>query len=223
MDPLFKALVVALVPQPRQLPPPPFDAEDLQRVFMDVSRAYPYQGFGYLPGGLGAQLQNGPEDTVMLQPGLFQVNARMDGEAVLTVEGATDKAMTILRIASDRLGATAFLQCAVKVVAHVSAPGPQPDAKSFVTERLMRGEDHAKELGAEFFGAGVKFRRIHEAQEETLLIEPFVQDNTMVFVDFEATRAGIPQALRNLDDVATWIADAFSFVSGPTMTLLDHH
>ncbi len=75
MEALFKSAVVGLVPQPTQVPPAPYRREDLHRVFGDINRDYPYQQFGFLPGDAGAQLVNGPDDTVMIQPALLQVNA----------------------------------------------------------------------------------------------------------------------------------------------------
>lgn len=223
MEPLFKALVVALVPQPRQIPPAPFGSEDLQRVFMDVTRDHPYQSFGYLPGGMGAQLTNGPEDSVMLQPGLFQVQAQMDGAIALTTEAATDKAMSILRTASARLKVEAFLQCAIKVVALVSAPGPSPDAKAFVSERLMRGNEQAEIMASGYFGGGVRFRRVDPSGtgEDSLGIEPFIQDNTFLFVTHDVAKIGAPHPIDDLDHVSSMIEDAFKFIAGPTMSLLN--
>jgi hypothetical protein len=223
MEPLFKSLVVALVPQPRQMPPSPFEAEDLQRVYMDVTRSYSYQQFGYLPGDLGAQLINAPDDMVLLQPGVFQVTARMDGSAVLTTDTARAKVISILRTASSRLKVDSFLQCTIRVVAHVGAPGPVPDAKAYVSEQLMGGSDQAAILGGDYFGGGIRFRRVAAGNsgEESLNIEPFLQDNTFIFVQHDISRTAAPQAINSLDQVATWIEEAFEFVTGPSMSLLE--
>jgi hypothetical protein len=218
-EPLFKAVVLGLVPQPRQVPPAPFRREDLQRLFVDITREHNYQHFAFLPADAGAQLENSPDERIVVQPGLIQIQDRID----LTPEQAREKCAWIARKIAERLDIEAFLQCGIKVVCHVAAPGANADAKTFVSERLMRGAEQAAELGTGFFGGGVKFRRIDEAQgrEENLLIEPFIRDTKFVFIDYDVGRAATGQPFGDLDDVATWVDEAFAFVRGPTMTLLE--
>lgn len=60
MEPRYRSLLVALVPQPKQMPLPPFDKAALQAVFAEVTETYPYQGFGFTPDDRGAQFGNGP-------------------------------------------------------------------------------------------------------------------------------------------------------------------
>jgi hypothetical protein len=218
-EPLFKALVVGLVPQPRQLPPAPYPREDLQRLFVDVTREYSYQHFEFLPGEAGAQLVNSQEDRVVVQPGLLQLQLPVE----LTPDAARERAVWIARTVADRLQVEGFLQCGIKVVSHVAAPGDSPNAKEFISHRLMRGAEQAAELGAGYFGGGVKFRRIDEDQgrEENLLIEPFIRDNRYVFVDYDVARSATHQPFRGLDEVASWLDNAFAFVRGPTMSLLE--
>lgn len=220
MEPRYKSLVVALVPQPRQIPPPPFDTDDLQRIFSEVIRAHPYQAFEFMFGGRGAQFNNGPDDSVEIRPALFQVQAKMDGPDLLTAPMAEAKAIRILKIASERLKVETFLQCAIQVVASVDAPGE--DAKAFVAERLMHDGDQANELGPDYFGAGVRFRSpmADGTGEDSLSVEPFLQDNTLVFLDHQVARVAATQPLAGLDQVSTWISDAFEFLAGPTMRLL---
>lgn len=214
MEPLFQHLIVGLVPLPRENPPAPFRREDLQRVFADVGRDYPYQQFSFLPSDAGAQLANSPEDAVMIQPGLLQVRT-----PVMTAEHARQKADAILEAVARRLELREFLGCGIKVVANVAAPGGAPDAKSFVTLQLMKPGEQAEELGPGFFGGGIKYRRIdgQERMEEVLLIEPLVADNSLLFIDYDVQRGG---PLQGLDEVPSWIDEAFEFVRGPTMTIL---
>jgi hypothetical protein len=117
VEPRYKSLMVALVPQPRQMPPPPFDKDALQRVFAEVIQRHPYQSFGFLPTGRGAQFGNSPEDGVELRPALFQIQARMDDADLLTGPMAVDKVNAIFGIAAERLNVAAFLQCAIQVIA----------------------------------------------------------------------------------------------------------
>lgn len=219
MEPLFKSAVVGIVPQPTQVPPVPFRAEDLQRLYADVIRDYPFQQFSFLPGGAGAQLLNVPGDAVVIQPGLVQVQTPVE----LTPERVREKVVTILRRAFERLTIERFLQCGIKVVAHVPAPGANPDAKVFVSERLMRGAEQAEDLGAGFFGGGVKFRRLAQETrtEENLLVEPFIADNAFVFIDYDIGRGATQQPFADVDAVEGWLDEAFNFVRGPTIALLE--
>ena len=219
MEPRYKSLTVAVVPQPREIPPPPFATEDLQRIFSETIRFYPYQSFEFVFNNRGAQFTNGPEDAVEIRPALFQVQAKMDGPDVLTTDAANDKVHKILKIASERLKIDTFFQCVIQVVAFVSAPGD--DSKVFVAERLMHDPEQAQaaELGPDYFGGGVRFRRLRSdgTGEDALSIEPFVGDFSQVWLDHQITRGG---QLIKLDQVHSWVGDAFDFVAGPVMQLL---
>jgi hypothetical protein len=217
VEPLFSSLVVGLVPQPRQTQPGSFTKEELQRVFVDVTRSYAYAQFAFLPIDGGAQLLNSPDDRVLIQPMLFQVVTEVD----LTAERARQKASDVLSTISGRLGVDGFFQTGIKVVARVLAPGQNPDARAFVSDQLM-GTGRAEELGPTFFGGGVKYRSFKEAEgcEENLLIEPLVADteNKHLWVDYDVQRH---RPVQGLETVAEWIDEAFEFIRGPTMALLE--
>src|SRR5436309_1469124 len=115
-EPLFISLVTAVVPLPRQVPPTPFGAEDLQRLFSDVSKEVSYQQFQFLPGNAGAQMLNNADDLLMVQPGLIQVRRRIEGPA----QAARETSVTLLRAVENRLGLRQYVQCGVKVVAHAT-------------------------------------------------------------------------------------------------------
>jgi hypothetical protein len=218
-----KSLIVALVPQPRQIPPPPFEEQDLQRTFFEVSRSYPYQSFEKMIGGRGAFLRDTPEDFVELRPALLQVQAKMDGDPhLLTAEKACDKAIWILKTASKYLKVEAFLQCAIQIVAHVGIPGADPDAKAFLQERFMRDGLDPTTLGPDYFGGGVRFRSVAESgtAEDSLLIEPFIRDNKLIFLSHDVARIGMPQPISDLGQVSNWVTEAFEFLAGPAMDLL---
>jgi hypothetical protein len=220
-EPTFKSLVLGVVPQPRALPPTPFAQEDLQKLFVEVTRDYPYQQFGFLPTG-GAQLVNAPDDIVMLQPGLLQVQIRIDPAFTVSPEAAREKGVTILRRAFSRLHIDGFLQCGIKVVAHLPTPEGYEDAVAFISQKLM-GDVDPDSLAAGFFAGGVKFRRIDEArgEEANLLVEPFIRDRQYIFIDYDVGRAAIRGPFADLDQVANWVDEAFGLVSGPTMGLLE--
>jgi len=219
VEPRYKSLNVALVPQPREVPPPPFATEDLQRIFSEVIRKHAYQTFEFVFNGRGAQFTNGPEDVVEIRPALFQVQAKMDGQDVLTAGAANDKVQGILKIAADRLRIETFLQCVIQIIAFV--PAPDEDSKAFVADRLMHDAEQAQaaELGPEYFGGGVRFRRLKPdgGGEDALSIEPFVGNFSLVWLSHEVTRAN---QLIALDQASNWIGEAFDFVAGPTMRLL---
>ena len=218
MEPVFRQLIVGLIPQPSAVPPAPYPMEELEQVVFEITQDYPFQQFDFLPGETGLQLTNTPSDVVIVQPGLHQVQAPVE----LTQERAREKAATIIDRISKGLNTADYLAYGVKVVAHVPLPGAHPDGKRFVSEKLMRTEDLARELGPDFFGGGVKYRSISDdaALEEVLLVEPFVPDNSLVFVDFDVHRR---RPFSGLDQLDTWIANCFSFVSGPAMRILEEH
>ena len=123
MDPLFRQLTVGVVPVPTQVPPKPFDRDDLQKVFFDVSRDFPYSQFGLLPADQGAQLLNPPGDRVLLQPQLLQVQTPLgSGTTEMTAERAREKATMVLNKAAERLGVRGFLACGIKVICYNFMP-----------------------------------------------------------------------------------------------------
>lgn len=217
LEPSFKALVVAIVPQPRQIPPPPFQQEDLQKLFVEITRDYPYQQFSFTPGG--AQLMNAPGDLIAIQPGLVQAQIVIDPAFTTNRSAAMDKTVTILKRTFDRLKIEGFLQCGIKVVAHIPLSGEQSDAKEFLSTRLMPAVD-PDDLAPGFFAGGVKYRRLAEGEEANLLIEPFVHDNHFLFIDYDVARTAATGLMQDLDHLANWIDDSFSFVAGPTMNIL---
>lgn len=224
MEPHYRSLVVALVPQPSEIPPPPFDEQDLQRAFFEISRSYPYQSFERMVGGRGAFLRDSSEDFVELRPALLQVQARMDAEShLLTAEMAREKAVWVLKTAAKHLKVAAFFQCAIQIVAHVAIPGADPDAKAFLAERFIRGEVDPAHLGPDYFSGGVRFRSIAEGQagEDSLLIEPLMQDNKLLFVSHEVARVGLPQPISDLGQVSTWVTEAFEFLAGAAIDILE--
>jgi hypothetical protein len=222
VDARYKSLMVAVVPQPRQMPPPPFDKGALQGIFATVTESYSYQGFGFTPNGRGAQFGNGPDDFVELRPALLRIETKMDGPELLLADMVQEKALRILSIATDGLKIEGLLQCAIQIVASADVPGG--DAKTFVAEKLMHGGQQAAKLGEDYFGAAVRFRDLREdgrPDEDELSIEPDVNNNRLLFLDHKMARFAVTGPI-GLDDVSTWLSEAFSFVDGPTMDLLEN-
>jgi len=210
--------MVALQPQPREMPPPPFDKEKLQEIFAEVIRHHSYQSFGFTPNGRGALFTNGEDDGVELRPALLRVQAKMDGADVLTHGAAQEKAMRIMEIAADRLSIEAFLQCAIQIIASVDAP--DGDARAFVGKHLLRNPEQASLLGEDYFGGGVRYRCLRNNEgEDNLSIEPDVNDNSLVFIDYQLARAGVTGPIA-LGDAGAWVGEAFEFLRVPTMALL---
>jgi hypothetical protein len=215
VQPQFRSLVVALVPQPRQVPPTPYEREELQRVFFDVNRVKTFSQFAFLPGDSGAQILNSPHDRVAVTPQLVQIHTPVE----LTAGRVREETIEVLSAITERLKLESFVQGAIDVTAHAAAPGELPDAQAFVRERLLRGADHATELGADFFVGGVKFRRSSPTtRDENLSIEPLVADNHYLWVNYNIQ---IFEPVTGLDRVAEWIDSAFDFVTGPAMSILE--
>lgn len=221
MEPLFKSLVIQLSPQLRQMPPAPLDQNDLQWIFSEVRRSYPYQSFAFTPDQRGAIFQNGPEDSVEIRPAQVQLAIKLDGPELLIAEMAERKAMTVLKAICNRLEMESFVQCAIKVVALAAVPGDNPDAKEFVTATLMRDVEHPNVLGHGYFGGGIRFRKLKEdgSGEDSIAIEPFLKDNAMIYLDYDKGRMAVNEPIR-LEQVSSWISEAFEFLHGPTMNLL---
>jgi hypothetical protein len=228
MEPLFKSLTVAIVPQPRKMPLPPFEREALQAVFQELSRRYEYQSFSYTPNGRGGIFQSASEDAVELRPAEFNMQIKLDGPEPLVASGAQERASAILHLANEHLDVDTFLQCSLQIVALAAVEGDSPDAKAFVAARLMQGIK-AENLGEGYFAGGVRFRRVDEqehgadtdnAGEESLTIEPYLQNNQFVYIDRQLVRVAV-ERLIGIDHVSEWITDSFNFVSGQTMGLLE--
>jgi hypothetical protein len=213
MEPLFRSLIVGLVPQLREVPPPPFKQEDLQRVYLDVSRTYSFGQFSLLPAGGGAQLLNTPEDRLLIQPVLVQAQTPIE----LTVDAAREKVTTLIGTAASRLQLTEFVQCGIKVVAHVAVPNR--DAKAYAAENLLAGRSLEAELGPSFFVGGLKYRGLETQPpvEQNLAIEPLLADNEFMYVDYDVQRMF---GFGDLGLLTGWIQEAADFVKGPAMTIL---
>jgi hypothetical protein len=221
MELLYQSLTVQLVPQPRQMPLPPFDRAKLQEIFAEVTEKYDYQSFSFTPNNRGALFQNAPDDSIELRPAQLQINAKLSGPEPLTAEAAEDKVMKILELACERLEIPGFLQAAIQIVTLVTLPEDNPDAKAFVMDHLMQASTNPAGLGSDYFGAGVRFRSIKEdgSGEDSLAIEPFVQDGSFLYVDYQRARVAM-QGPIELDLVSTLIGEGFGFLSGPTKELL---
>src|SRR5262245_31391025 len=131
------------------MPPPPFDKDELQRIFADVIRHHSYQSFGFTPNERGAIFGNNDDDNVELRPALLRIQAKMDGADVLTSGAAEEKAARIMKISAERLKIEHFLQCGVQIIASVDAP--EGDARAFIGKHLFRDPEQASGLGADFF------------------------------------------------------------------------
>lgn len=223
MEPRYRSLLVSLVPLSREMPPAPFDPEDLQRIFADVIRTYPYQTFEFLFGQRGALFSSGQEDSVEIRPALLQIQTPMDAMDVLTAPMAEEKATRIFKTACDRLKIEGFLQCEIAIVALVPAPGDEPNACEFVAEKMMHDGGLASELGPDYLGAGVLFKSApgEGTGEDQLSVEPYFQDNDLVFLNHRVVRVPGHRPPFDLDQISTLISEAFDFLAGPTMRLLN--
>lgn len=220
MEPRYRTLNVGLQPQPRQMPPPPFDHDALSAIFAELLQTDSYQGFTFTPDGRGAQFNNGQDDVVELRPMMFSIQARMNGPDVLTTERAEAKVVRIFSLAAEKLDVPAFMQCGIQIVAEADAPGGS--ARTFVADTLMRGSQQATILGDDFFGGAVRFRNLHELgnpDEDDLSIEPDIHNDRLIFIDYKSGRTAIGSPI-NLEQMSSLISEAFAFLEEPTMRLL---
>jgi hypothetical protein len=203
------------------MPPAPLDQSDLQFIFAEIIRTYPYQNFSFTPDARGAIFQNDPNDSVELRPAQLQIQAKLDGPEPLGAESAERKVMAILKSACTRLEMEIFLQCTIQLVSLAAVPGENPDAKAFVSKTLMRDIEQASVLGPRYFGGGIRFRSLKDdnSGEDSIAIEPYLQDNALLFLDHQKERLALHEVM-GLDHVSGLISDAFEFMSGPTMNLL---
>jgi 5'(3')-deoxyribonucleotidase len=68
----------------------------------------------------------------------------------------------------------------------------------------------------------VRFRKLVQpvpGAEDNLNIEPDVNDNSLLFIDFQMARVAMDRPI-SLDQTSEWVGEAFDFVSDPTMRLL---
>ena len=219
MEPLFSVLTVGVVPQPTQVPPKPFELDDLQKIFFEASRDFPYAQFQVLPGDQGAAFMNTPLDRVLLQPQLLQVQTQIGTAGEATAERAREKVVTVLEKATERLGIRQSLACGIKVIANV--PAPDGGARNFVANRLFSQADRIDDtLGHGYFGGGIKIFRLGEDNQkiEVLLIEPLVADDTLIYVDYDVQRN---QSTAGLGELVSWIDGAFRFVSDHAIAFLE--
>jgi len=222
MEPLFRVLIVGIVPQPTEVPPQPFDREDLQKVFFEVSRDYPYSQFGLLSGDQGAQFLNPPHDRVLIQPQLLQVQSPIGsgGTTDTTAERSREKAVAVLSAAAERLAIRQFLSCGIKVQAEI--PAPEGGARNYVATNLFHQADRVDLLGQGFFGGGIKVWRFDPdtpgQKIEILLVEPLLADDAFIYVDYDVQRNIL---LTDLNDLGGWIDSALKFVREKTITFLE--
>ncbi len=83
---------------------------------------------------------------------------------------------------------------------------------------MREGRAITDELGPTFFGSGVRFTSADQTVVEILNIEPFLRDNGLLFLDYDVQRG---EQFEGLDRVAGWVDDAFDFVRGPAMRILE--
>jgi hypothetical protein len=86
----------------------------------------------------------------------------------------------------------------------------------------MRDVEHPNVLGHGYFGGGIQFRKVMDDRsgEEQIAIEPYLQDNAMIWLDHHKGRMAVNELIR-LEQVSSWIEEAFEFLHGPTMNLLE--
>jgi hypothetical protein len=209
----YRSLTVGLVAAGNDGGLQPFAPDALHAAYRDITEHYPYAEFRLLTGGCAAQLSNGPQDFVMLDPRLLQVRT----DIVLTPALAQAKTIEILRRATACLDQDDFAQCGVGINAHTPLPPNSPDARSYLTDELSDTSERARALGPGFF-ACLQFRRSATNVEEQLSVEPLLADDRFLFLKLDVQRTG-PHG--HLDELDAWLDDAFEFLRDRATKLLE--
>jgi hypothetical protein len=178
-----KALVVGLL-VPTQPGAP--DRDKVNRLWSDLSGRQEYRHLNVAGDGvqfLGATA----DDALVLQPPLIQVRST----ARLGIQKAADEAQIAFRTVARHLGYGQFFNLGVKHVFHAPAVGN--DARGFVMNRLLRCDPSALgllERGGTLW-TGVKYGiGAADGSAFTLVIEPFLTDNNLMFIDLDAQFPG---------------------------------
>jgi hypothetical protein len=191
--------------------------EKFTRIFSEMADAgLTYGAFNLLPDGSGVQINRAPDDFVVIQPPLIQMQRPL---TALSTEAGAAQAQTVLRVATSVLGVGQIQNLGVRTV--YNAPLVTNDAKAFMLHQVLsHGGEHLDEmsLGGDLWG-GVKIVTSGPMGETfTVQIEPAVADGMKsLYIDVDAQFPGSYQP----EHVVTKVAESRSFVEGKLRTYLD--
>lgn len=184
----------------------PIPRDDINKIWADVLKEYPYQSLQFDQTGRGAVFigAKGPEDLAVIQPQLVQVRSPYD-DSVVDAETQATKIAHVIQAVLRYLPAPPTINFGVKLIYH--APAPARDSVSFLRTELLKGEDDLKALGTGALDVqgSVKYIIQGPDRRQTILIEPLQVDRAFIYIDVDAQFSGV--TVSNLKDKVLSVED----------------
>lgn len=194
-------------------PPGVPDRERLNRVWGELSARQDYRQFTVT--GDGAQFAGASaDDALVIQPPLIQVRST----ARLGAQNAADEGQVAIKTVARHMGWAQFFNLGIKHVFTVNAPNN--DARGFALRHLLHADESAYgvlERGADFWG-GLKFgANGADGTAYTVVVEPLIADNQLLFIDLDAQFPGPVDPDRITDKAA----EAFDYATNALRQYLE--
>jgi hypothetical protein len=209
-----QALVVGLF-TPTGLPgTDPVTVEKISRIWSELAPMHGYTQLQIAADGSAATF-GGPsvDDGITIAPPLIQVRDSIR----LTTDQSGDRAQQAIKTIARHLGARQFDRLGVKVVYHAATANN--DAVGLVMHRILQKSDEdlasLKEGGS--IWAGVKYVVTNGGVQFTLLIEPLLKDQRLLYLDLDAQFGGAV----DLDRIREKANDADRYVTQTLNRYLD--
>lgn len=188
MELIPRAYISGMFTPPPNVPGgPSLTADAINRIWSEVGPPNGYTQFQTTPDYAAVNfLGPTPDMGVAIQPPLIQFRDPI----TMTAAQSAEKAQTVYKAIAKHLGVTQFFNLAVKHIYH--SPAPRNDAKAFVLGRILAKSDADLgdlRMGGTIWG-GVKFEALINSAVYTVLIEPLVADNQMIFIDLDVQFPG---------------------------------
>jgi hypothetical protein len=183
-------------------PPADLPRTQLTKLYAAISEKYPeYQTFSALPDGA---ILAGTAGNCIIQAGRLQLN-----EDFGVFQVTKEKFVDVMRVVTERLGISQFVQFGVKIAATAPMRSPM-QAGQFLEEALLKlSGDQLDRLGTKRAGAGLRAFVERDGATCTLQIEPLFQDQSHVFLEVDAQYA---DPFTKLDDIEAKIQRVYDYV-----------
>lgn len=190
------------------------DRNVLNRIWAEVNSTFPYQSLQMSPAGDAALFigSSGPNEGVSIQPPVIQIRDPIRSTSAL----AADQAQAILKIVSRHFGSPLMFNLGIRHIFHAQVD----QAKAFLLHRILKKDEEEFDVlrqGGNLW-TGTKFVISHpDGHTFTLLLEPFLANDSLLVVDVDAQFPGPVQ----LDLVKERAREAETFVTTAVSEYLD--